>query len=598
MDLNSEWIISNSNGSYASSTVSFANTRTYHGILVRRDPSKNSATVLLSKIFEEVRYGDAIFSIDTNYYRDSVFPDGFKFIMAYADIPVPKWSFSFGKDRTINKAIVIDQDSDTVVIKYDFSGQIPDSIYLHPLVAFRSFHHVIRTGSKNFASTKKKNALRISDGRYCIDIVSPGDFYEKRYWYYNFRYPREVERGTNSEEDLYNPGVLVIDRPGNSLEVVITAEENNITFDEALKKYRTFRSVDGDLADLRYNSLSFLMRHDMIAGFHWFGPWGRDTFISMPGVLLVSGRYNEARRVLEHYAERIQDGMIPNTQDVEALRFSADTSLWFIYAVQKYLEYAGDDDFARQMLVPIKSIITAYIKGNSMFHLDDDLVTLTGSPLTWMDAMVSGKPVTPRIGKPIEINALWYNALSFYSRTAHDITGEDTEMFSKLARRIKQKFRAKFIKGDAVLDVSDPDDMKFRPNFLIPYFLPYPLLNDRKFVDLAWEKLVTPYGLRTLSPDDPDYVPTYSGPQPERDMAYHNGTVWPWLAGIFITAAVKTGYDKHALLEKFAPLFSMSRIPEIFDGSGTGIPKGCIMQAWSHGEIARAYFEDLRGGRS
>jgi len=391
---------------------------------------------------------------------------------------------------------------------------------------------------------------------------------------------------------------LVIDRPGDSLEIVITADENNTTFDEALKKYSGFRSVSGDLDHLRYNSFSFLMRDDMIAGFHWFGPWGRDTFISMPGVLLVSGRYGEAKRILEHYATRIQDGLIPNTQDVEALRFSADTSLWFIYAVQKYIEYTGDDDFARQMIAPVKSIITAYTNGNSMFHLDDDLVTLTESPLTWMDAMVSGRSVTPRTGKPVEINALWYNALSFYSRTAHEITGEDTDTISKLAGRVRQKFHTKFIKGDAILDVSDPDDMKFRPNFLIAYFLPYPLLSDRKFVDLAWEKLVTPYGLRTLSPDDPDYVPQYSGPQPERDAAYHNGTVWPWLAGVFITAAVRTGYDRHVLLEKFAPLFSMSKIPEILDGSGNGFPRGCIMQAWSHGEIVRAYFEDLRGDTS
>jgi len=173
MDLNSEWIISNSNGSYASSTFSFANTRTYHGILVRRDPSTNGARVLLSKIFEEVRYGNAVFSMDTNYYRDSVFPDGFKFIAAYGEIPVPRWSFSFGNDRTVNKAVVIDQDSDTVVIKYNFSGQNPDSVYLHPLVAFRSFHHVIRSGSRNFTSTKRKDGIRISDGSSHIDIVSP-----------------------------------------------------------------------------------------------------------------------------------------------------------------------------------------------------------------------------------------------------------------------------------------------------------------------------------------------------------------------------------------------------------------------------------------
>ncbi|KAA8922792.1 amylo-alpha-1,6-glucosidase [Thermoplasma sp.] len=596
MDLDSEWIISNSNGSYASSTFSFANTRTYHGLLVRRDPSKTGSTVLLSKIFEEIRYGEDVFSMDTNYYRDAVFPDGFKFIEGYSDIPIPEWKFNFDNGHELEKKIVMDQDSDTVLIRYKFSKTSPDSLYLHPLVSFRSFHGVIRSGSRNFSISHDQGRIRISDGTSFLDIASPGIFFEKGYWYYNFRYPREEERGTNSEEDLYNPGVIVIDRPGTVLDISITADGKTMDFDSAVKKYRSFRSVKGGMADLRYNSMSFVMHDDMIAGFHWFGPWGRDTFISMPGILLISGRFDDAKRILMHYAEGMQNGIVPNTLDVESLHFSADTSLWFIYAIQKYLEYSHDETFVKEMLPHVKSVLDAYIKGNSMFSLDDGFVRVLGAPMTWMDALVSGRPVTPRTGIPVEINALWYNALSFYSHVAADLRGEGTRKFSDLAHHVRANFSKKFVRNDLILDVADPDDARFRPNFLIAYSLPYPLINDRKFVDLAWSKLATPYGLRTLSPDDPDYIPHYAGPQPERDMAYHNGTVWPWLVGPFITAAVRTGYDRHLLLEKFAPLFSMERIPEIFDGTGDGTPRGCIMQAWSHGEVIRSYFEDLGGG--
>ena len=595
MDLNAEWIITNSNGSYASSTYSFANTRTYHGILVKRDHANFGATVLLSKLFEEIRFKDKTFSMDTNYYRDTVYPDGFKFIDSCKEIPIPECTFRFDDDHSVTKSLVMDQDSDTVLIRYRFSGDPPDAVYLYPLVSFRSFHRVIRSGDRNFSVDQIEDGIRISDGKYHVDILSSGIFYERRYWYYNFRYPRETERGTNDEEDLYNPGVIAIEDPGSGFDIAVTADAVRVRFDEVLKKYVDFRSINGDLHDLRYNSLSFLMHDDMIAGYHWFGPWGRDTFISMPGILLVSRRFNIARQILKKYAKDMKGGLIPNTLDIDSLHFSADTPLWFIYAVQKYHEYSSDEKFVAEMMPHMRAILDSYIGGTEMFRMEDNFIRVIESPLTWMDALIGGKAVTPRIGFPVEINALWYNALSFYSSTARKLGQADAGEFADMAEKVKMNFARKFVKNDSILDVSDPDDTRLRPNFLIGYFLPYPVMDDRRWVDLAWEKLVTPYGLRSLSPDDPDYVPQYSGPQPERDRAYHNGTVWPWLAGVFIKSAVRMGYSVRDLFEKFFPLFSMAKIPELFDGNSSGRPKGCMMQAWSHGEIIRSYFEDLRG---
>ncbi|BAB59571.1 TVG0419177 [Thermoplasma volcanium GSS1] len=593
MDLYYEWLMSNERGSYSSSTFAFANTRTYHGLLVVNTNEYYDRYVLLSKISEEIGYDGEYISIDTNFYEGGVYPDGFKYIYEYRDFPYPSVSFKFPGDRRLKKSIVMDKVSDLVIIRYEFQGERPKSLVLTPLIALRSFHRTLNSKEKNF-DVHISNFYVFSDGKYSFSMNKVGKFYGPGYWYYNFRYPREEERGTNSLEDLYNPGRIVIDEPEDTVDIeVFSGAHVNRNFDDIAADYEKSSKIDVPLPILRYESSKFVLKDNIIAGFHWFGPWGRDAFISLPGLLLIPGMYDKAANVLRHYSEQSVDGLILNSAEGGNVLYSADSSLWFVYAIQKFYEYTKNKAFLREMYNKVQNIIYAYLKGNENFHIEGKFVRVTGSPMTWMDAVIDGKAVTPRSGLPIEINALWYNTLKAYTDFSALLGKEPKKEAIEILDGFEDEFKKAFVRGTHILDIAFPDDYSFRPNFLFAYFLPYPLLKDKIWIDYAIDKLVTPYGLRSLDPSNPSFIGKYAGDRFSRDNAYHNGTVWPYLAGIFIKAAIKVGYDRIKLLNIFKPLFDSARIPEIYDGINPGVPRGCIMQAWSHGEVIRSYYEDI-----
>jgi len=598
MNFDEEWLVSNRNGSYASSSVSFSNLRTYHGIYVKNMNDRYDRYVLLSKLFEEFEFEERKVSLDTNYYRDAVYPKGYTFLSNFEREPVPTFYYDTGETKIV-KRVVIDPEEDVVAINYRVTGFKPKQLRLYPLTAFRNYHNVIRQSRREIKYEEEESAYKFSLDDLHFRISKIGTFKEDGLWYYNFRYPTDEARGSNHEEDLYLPGHFEIDRLDNEVTVSIYSDElPHLNFEEVEKRYveslSSVRTGNRNVKGMVNESTKFLVRGNIIAGYYWFGPWARDAFISLPGILLVPKRYNEASTLIWNYAHMIRNGLVPKTITDPDNYDTADSSLWFIYAVYKYYQYTGDLDLVRLICPSLLDILDAYMKGNDLFGITDFLVLLKKPQLTWMDAKTGDTIFTPRMGSPVEINALWYNALESVKFMCSKLGSEFPENLESIIPNVKERFREKFLRGKVILDVADPDDYSIRPNSLFAFSLPYPLLDN--FMDYRnnFEELLTPYGLMSLSRDDKRYVGRYEGDQFHRDSAYHNGSIWPWLAGPFITASVRGGADRKELLAYFKNLYSLRAIPEIFDGDAPHTPRGCIIQAWSYAELIRAYFEDLR----
>ncbi len=593
-----EWIITNRNGSYASSTGSIANTRSYHGILVRNVDKHFLRMVLVNKIFEVVTTDSGEVSLDTNYYGDVVFPEGYRNLQKFSDFPVPTFSYSIGGVE-VKKEIAIHPLSDQISIRYTFSGAATARIRIIPLISFRSYHETIREGSRTYRATRNGRTVSVESGNLSVSFESAGEFLETGRWYRNFLYPVERERGTVSTEDLYEPGEFHFNNPGRSLEFrIYSGNRVDMPFNGIRKAMEDDIRKNGvypvDLGQIPLRSSMLLTRDNIIAGYHWFGPWARDAFISMPGLMLVTGRYREAANLLNSYRKVSRNGAVPKRLETPDDFRTADSGLLYIYAAWKYLQYSGDLKTVRDLFPFLTDVAMNYILGNNMYSMDGPFIRVTDAPLTWMDAERDGTVFTPRKGDPVELNALWYNAL----RSIEDISSRiDADLPSELkgmADQVMDKFAPVFVKGETVLDVARPDDARLRPNFIMAFSLPFPVMREfGKFKNAVDERLLTRYGIRTLDPGDPGYKAHYVGDFPSRDAAYHNGTVWPWLIGPYITACRRSGYAPGALLKYFHPLLSMPYLPEIFDGDPDGTPRGCIMQAWSYGEIMRSYHEDL-----
>ncbi|MEM0157156.1 MAG: amylo-alpha-1,6-glucosidase [Thermoplasmataceae archaeon] len=593
-----EWIITNRNGSYASSTGSLANTRSYHGILVRNVDDRFLRKVLVNKIFEVVTTDSGEVSLDTNYYGDVVFPDGYRSLRKFSDFPVPTFSYSTGSIE-VRKEIAIHPLADQVSIRYTFSGARLTRIRIIPLISFRSYHETISEGTRTYKTTRNGHTVSVENEELSVSFDSVGEFLETGRWYRNFLYPVERERGTIFREDLYEPGEFQFNNPGKSLEFrIYSGTHVDIPFHDVRKAMENDIRKNGvypaGLGQIPLRSAMLLTRDNIIAGYHWFGPWARDAFISMPGLMLVTGRYREAANLLYAYRKVSRKGAVPKRLETPEDFRTADSGLLYIYAAWKYLQYTGDLKTARDLFPFLNDIAMNYIRGNNMYSMDGPFIRVTDAPLTWMDAERDGIVFTPRKGDPVEINALWYNALRSLEDISSRINADLPVELNGMADLVMDEFSAAFVKGKTVLDVARPDDMRLRPNFIMAFSLPFPVLSGfGKFKNAVDERLLTRYGIRTLDPGDPNYKGHYTGDFPSRDAAYHNGTVWPWLIGPYITASRRSGYAPDRLMEYFRPLLSMPYLPEIFDGDPDGAPKGCMMQAWSYGEIMRSYHEDV-----
>jgi predicted glycogen debranching enzyme len=468
-----------------------------------------------------------------------------------------------------------------------------------------------------------------------IFLSVPGSAFEgKPEWYYDFEYGVERSRGLDFREDLFSYGVFRIPlKSGDRLGVVISTEDPARRdafelFDRETRRrdalLLTTATQDELSRVLALAADQFLVRRGedlraIIAGYPWFSDWGRDTMIAFPGICLVTGRFDEGKRILRAYARCVSRGMLPNRfpdsgEDPEYN--TADATLWFFVAIHKYLQYTGDETFVRDEMLPVlRGILAQHDRGTRYnIHVDEDGLLYAGEPgvqLTWMDAKVGDWVVTPRQGKAVEINALWCNALAIFAQLAERF-GESAEgkRFADRTRRAGKKFREIFWKeeGGHLYDVIDGDrrDASIRPNQVFALSLPFPLLTGTKakrVLKSIEERLYTPVGLRSLAPDDPKYRPRYGGDPADRDGAYHQGTAWGWLLGPFATAVARfggTGARRKAanVIAGVVPHLregGVGTISEIFDAEEPHAPRGCIAQAWSVAEVLRAHVEDAMG---
>lgn len=636
--LDLEWLETNGRGGFASGTVAGANTRRYHALLLvaRKPPVERFA--LVNHLEEWVETSGRSFPLSSNVYSGVVHPEGYERCTGFSNDPWPTWTYE-GEGLTIQREIFCPHGRDMVVIRWYLleGSDRPVRLRIRPMLTGRDYHATHHeNGLLLVQAWVARNSVTWQPytGLPVVHAFHTGEYHHAPDWYRRIHYPVERRRGLNDQEDWWSPGELVFSlAPGIPASLTLTSESVHTVDGDALaeeeqrrrKRVATQAPKDDALARALWCAAeSFLSergkQQTVIAGYPWFADWGRDTFISLPGLCLVTGRYDVAWQVIEAFSEHVSEGMLPNRfPDVgEQPDYNTiDASLWFIHAVDRYLSYTKDDDRLQQVAWPaIMQILDGYRQGTRYgIRLDRDGLIRGGVPgaqLTWMDAKVGEWVVTPRHGKPVEIQALWIRALSVGENLA---TRFGDPAFAVRCRedraRAVASFRSRFWyeAGGYLYDVVDGpqgDDKALRPNQLYAVALGDGLLSReqaKRIVQAVEEQLVTAAGLRTLSPRDPLYRPRYEGGVVERDGAYHQGTVWPFLLGVFVTAWLKA-YGKTPVtrqkartylagLEEHLSQACLGQVSEIFDGDPPHLPRGCPAQAWSVAESLRALIEDI-----
>ncbi|MGD6932729.1 MAG: amylo-alpha-1,6-glucosidase [Candidatus Bathyarchaeia archaeon] len=657
-----EWLITNGIGGYASSTVLGINTRKYHGLLVAALNPPGDRMVCLSKLDEDLIYGNQIFRLGSNEFNDTIYPQGYKLIKQFSISPFPTYTYGLN-GLEVSKTVFMPKLKNAVCTIYKVNNQsgTDAKLSIYPMVNCRYYHNVTDRHRNPLHLTQQQNSKEVEltfheQNTTLTCRITDGVFNEKGNWVDRLLYRDEEFRGESSNDDCYQPGTFEVTVPAESETTfaLTTAasrdsQENRQILDSIGSSVdQATEAYNHELAHLSDLILGFYQLHkevpmtdwlnwilqaadafivqnsqkrkSIIAGYHWFEPWGRDTFISLPGLMLVTGRFSDAEDIFLNFIQYCSDGLIPNyiaDKSAQPSYNTVDGTLWYINAVLQYLKYTGNFAYVKQNLwETLKSIISNHEKGTLFnIHLDSDGLLAHGSRLTWMDAFVDGEDVTPRHGKAVEIQALWYNALKTMELLAHKYEETDlAEHYAEIAEKAHVSFNQKFWnpKNGYLNDVVDTSgaDASIRPNQILAVSLDFSMVNKtvgKQIVDFVNNQLVTPYGLRTLSLDDPKFVGKCEGNRRSRDTAYHNGTIWPWLLGPFITAYLKVYGDdsethKLALQNFVLPLLGqtihhgcLGSINEIFDCDPPNEPRGAIAQAWSVAELLRAYVEDVLG---
>ena len=645
--LRREWLETNGLGGFASSTIVGLNTRRYHGLLVAATKPPVGRLVLLSKLEETLLIDGRRFNLSVNRYPGVIHPQGFQYLKQFRLDPFPVFTYEI-KGIEIKKSVFMIHGENSTVIHYELRKnnrpEVPKNLRLeiHPLIAFRDYHGTthengaidpaVQERSGLASVTPYQGSLSLHLAHNAIELRKTGD------WYRNFEYDAERERGLDYSEDLFSPFVLCFDlRLRCQASIIASTEERDVAQvveyrwaeTSRRRELRAASPIEDSFAQsLAAASDQYLVSRGnektVIAGYPWFGDWGRDTMIALPGLTLPTGKYEVARSILRTFAKHVDQGMLPNRfpDAGETPEYNTvDATLWFFEAARAYLSYTGDLEFVRDELYPVfVDIISWQARGTRYgIKVDDSGLLASGElgiQLTWMDARVGDWVVTPRRGKPVEIQALWYNALCIMEDLANRFGNQVARNgYRHMAAVAQWSFNRLFWneKLNCLYDVVNggPPDPSIRPNQIFAVSLPHSMLGQdraRKVVQKVEEHLLTPFGLRSLAPSDPQYRGSYSGGPADRDGAYHQGTVWPWLLGPFITAYVKAnGRSEEARRQAQAWLSSLEshlaeaglgHVSEIFEGDAPHRPCGCIAQAWSVAEILRVYVEDVRGLRT
>ena len=643
--LRREWLETNGLGGFASSTIIGLNTRRYHGLLVAATKPPVGRFVLLSKLEETLFIEGQAFELSANRYPGVVHPQGFRYLKQFRLDPFPVFTYEI-EGIEIEKSVFMIQGENSTVVHYELKkNNHPESpknlwLELRPLIAFRDYHNATHENGAISRDVEERSDLASVSpyqglpslylAHNAVDLRKTGD------WYRNFEYDAERERGLDFSEDLFNPLVLRFDlRLRRQASVIASTEQRDVAKVEYRESEITRRrnaKLSSPVEDDFVQTLAaaadqyIVSRGDqktVIAGYHWFSDWGRDTMIALPGLTLPTGKHEVARSILRTFAKHADQGMLPNRfpDAGETPEYNTvDATLWFFEAARAYLAYTGDLEFVRDELYPVfADIVLWHVRGTRYgIKVDPSGLLSSGEPgvqLTWMDAKVGDWVVTPRRGKPVEIQALWYNALCIMEDLARHFGDEaGQKRYRSMATLARWSFNRLFWNEPTgcLYDVVNggPPDASIRPNQIFAVSLTHSMLSTERakaVVEKVQEHLLTPYGLRTLAPSDPQYRGRYTGGPTERDGAYHQGTVWPWLMGPFISAYVKVNGDSEAARRQaaawLAPLKDhladggLGHISEILDGDSPQRPCGCIAQAWSVAEILRALVEDVYGLR-
>ena len=657
--LSHEWLVTNGLGGYASGTVSGAITRRYHGLLIAALPAPHGRMVMWSHASEFLRFtDDDIVSLGSEEraggqldlraaecLREFRLEDG-----------LPVWTYHVG-DLVLEKRVLLPHLQNTVHVTYRvLEGGKRPRLELRPAFHFRHHEEPVNVGLATpyrLTAIEHRYEINASDGSLPplrMKLADRAEFTISPQQVDQVVYRLEQNRGYAYEGALWSPGFFQVDMQNRDVVALIASTESwdiidVLTPEAALKaeQERRARLLDearpearsGFPAELVFAGDQFIITpagraeeaarahaagdevRTIIAGYYWFTDWGRDTMISLEGLALVTGRSLEAGYILRTFAHYVRDGLIPNMfpeGEKEGLYHTADATLWFFHALNRYLQYTEDRTTLRFLLPTLIDIAEHHLRGTRFnIHVDpsDGLLAQgeEGYQLTWMDAKMGDWVVTPRRGKAVEINALWYNAielLALWCREEGNLSG--AEKYSECGRRARDSFNRRFWFAEEgyLFDVIDCNgesgttDSSCRPNQLFAISLDHPVLEQERWspvTEIVKQKLVTPVGLRSLSPDHPDYKPIYSGDLRSRDGAYHQGTVWAWLIGPFVDAWLRVHPDKteaRKFLERFPEHLNddgIGTISEVFDAREPHYAGGCIAQAWSVAEVLRAWMK-------
>jgi predicted glycogen debranching enzyme len=630
-----EWLVTNGSGSYAAGTIAGVLTRRYHGLLIAALKPPLGRTLLVSKLDETATYAGIDYPLHANRWSSGVVdPMGFIHLERFhLEGTTPVWTYACG-DALLEKRVWMQQGANTTYVTYYLRrASAPLTLVAKALVNYRDYHGDTRAGGWQMHVEPVEHGLRVTafDGATPFYLLSDAaEATPQHEWYRDFFMRVESERGLVAQEDHLYAGLFRATlAPGQTLTIVASTEEApdldgaaactaQRAHEQQLISDSGHRAAPAWVRQLVLAADQFIVRrplcsdptgYSVIAGYPWFGDWGRDTMISLPGLTLATGRPEIARRTLRTFGRFVDQGMLPNRfpDAGEVPEYNTvDATLWYIEAIRAYHVATGDDELLRELFPVLQEIIAWHQKGTRYtIHADpaDGLLYAgeAGVQLTWMDARVGDRVVTPRIGKPVEINALWYNGLRAMADFARRL-GQSADSYDLLAERVAAGFTRFWNAGQGycydVVDGPTGDDAALRPNQLLAVSLPHSPLTtpqQRAVVDVCARHLLTSHGLRSLAPGDPAYIGRYGGDARQRDGAYHQGTSWGWLIGPFVSAHLRVYHDP-ALAQSFLqPLVrhladhGLGSISEIFDGDPPFTPNGCFAQAWSVAELLRVW---------
>jgi predicted glycogen debranching enzyme len=658
--INREWLVANGLGGYASGTLAGVSTRRYHGLLVSALPNPWGRTMMLDHLIEQVALPDGTqyrlsaenWSTTESSAKSDVL-DQFRL-----ELGLPVWTYLLG-GILLERRLILAHLQNTVYLRYRLLSNAPGeavdnsvTLGLRPAMHFRPHDAPVSRPMDPYTLSLIGDRFEVSTNgplpslKMRVEGDSPTfHFYPERQEQINYRW--EAARGYEAHGTLWSPGLFQVKLSAQQPAYLVASSELWETMNaveptlawqyERERRFRLIHAVpsgrkDATAAELILATDQFVIvpagrvsdstrakargedLRSVIAGYHWFTDWGRDTMISLEGLTLCSGRFTEARYILHSFAHYVRNGLIPNLfpeGSQEGLYHTADATLWFFHAIDRYLAYTGDTESLQLLLPTLLSIAKAHLDG-TVFGIavdpSDGLLTQgqEGFALTWMDALCDGWVVTPRQGKAVEINALWFNALVLLGTWLESEGEHDgAKLYKDAAQKAKESFNRRFWSDSVgyLADVLDKEtgapDFSLRPNQIFAISLPHPILEPSRWqavVDRVGEALLTPFGLRSLDPHHADFKPNYHGDLRTRDAAYHQGTVWSWLIGPFVEAWLKVHPNERERARSFLlPLRDhlgqacIGQVAEIFDATAPFLPRGCVAQAWGIAELLRAW---------